>query len=152
VEYARNVLNLPEADHEESAPDASTLVIHRLTCSLVGQTQTIQLTRGSRVHRAYRREEAAEQFRCNFGLNPSYRELVAGEPLRVAGTDREGEVRVVELMNHCFFVATLFLPQLPPSPETPHPLIVAYLRAAVAFQDSRTGGTNQGKAATEPCT
>jgi CTP synthase (UTP-ammonia lyase) len=147
VEYARNVLNLQEADHEESAPHASTLVIHRLTCSLVGQRQTIQLTRGSLVHRAYGRDEAAEQFRCNFGLNPLYHELVAGESLRVAGTDREGEVRVVELRNHRFFVATLFLPQLSSSPETPHPLIVAYLRAAVAFHDSRTVGMNQGKAA-----
>jgi CTP synthase (UTP-ammonia lyase) len=122
VEYARNVLNLHEADHEETAPQASTLVIQRLTCSLVGQTQTIQLTRGSLVHRAYGRDEAAEQFRCNFGLNPIYRELVAREPLRVAGIDYEGEVRVVELMNHRFFVATLFLPQLSSSPEMPHPL------------------------------
>jgi CTP synthase (UTP-ammonia lyase) len=94
------------------------------------------------VHRAYGREEATEQFHCNFGLNPSYRELVVGEPLRVAGTDREGEVRVVELRNYRFFVATLFLPQLSSRPETPHPLIVAYLRAAVAFHDSRTEGKN----------
>jgi CTP synthase (UTP-ammonia lyase) len=53
--------------------------------------------------------------------------------------DQEGEVRVIELTNHQFFVATLFLPQLSSSPESPHPLITAYLRAAVAFRDSRNG-------------
>jgi CTP synthase (UTP-ammonia lyase) len=68
-------------------------------------------------------------------------------PLRVAGLDREGEVRVVELMNHRFFVATLFLPQLSSSPETPHPLITTFLKAAVGFHDSRTRGMNQKKAA-----
>lgn len=136
------MLNLSEADHEETAPHASTLVIRRLTCSLVGQTQTIQLTSGSLVHQAYGREGAAEQFRCNFGLNPLYRELIARGPLKVAGIDQEGEVRAVELTNHRFFVATLFLPQLSSSPATPHPLIMAYVRAAVAFQDSRTAGKN----------
>jgi CTP synthase (UTP-ammonia lyase) len=103
--------------------------------------------RGSLVHRAYGRDEAAEQFRCTFGLNPTYRELVTGKPLRVAGFDREGEVRAVELMNHRFFVATLFLPQLSSSPEAPHPLITTYLKAAVGFHDSRTRGVNQEKAA-----
>jgi CTP synthase (UTP-ammonia lyase) len=140
VEYARNVLNLLEADHEETAPHAPTLIIHRLPRSLVGQTQTIQIKRGSLVHRVYGKEEAAEQFRCNFGLNPSYRKLAGREPLCISGVDQHGEVRAVELMNHCFFVATLFLPQLLSSPKIPHPLIMAYLKAAVAFKDSRSGG------------
>jgi CTP synthase (UTP-ammonia lyase) len=43
----------------------------------------------------------------------------------------------VELSNHPFYVATLFLPQISSRPESPHPLIVAYLRAALAFQASR---------------
>jgi CTP synthase (UTP-ammonia lyase) len=76
-------------------------------------------------------------FRCNFGLNPRYRERILGEPLRVAGVDDEGEVRVVELGNHPFFVATLFLPQLSSTPAAPHPLIVGFLRAAETFRDSR---------------
>ena len=148
MEYARNVVNLHDADHEESAPQAATLLIHRLTCSLAGQTQTIRLTKGSLVHRAYGRDETREQFGCNFGLNPLYRELVARKPLSVAGVDQEGEVRVVELMNHQFFVATLFLPQLSKSPDTPHPLIAAYVKAAAAFHNSRTGGQNNGQGAT----
>jgi CTP synthase (UTP-ammonia lyase) len=99
------------------------------------------------AHRAYGKDEAAEQFRCNFGLNPLYRELITGPPLRVAGLDREGEVRAVELMNHRFFVATLFLPQLTSSPETPHPLITAYVKAAVTFHNSLTRGINRKKEA-----
>jgi CTP synthase (UTP-ammonia lyase) len=148
VEYARNVLNLLAADHEESSPHASTLIIHRLPRSLVGQTQSIQLTKGSLVQRAYGKEAAVEQFRCSFGLNPSYRKLAGREPLWITGVDKNGEVRAVELTNHCFFVATLFLPQLSSSPEMPHPLIMAYLKAAVAFKESRPGGQNQKIAAT----
>jgi CTP synthase (UTP-ammonia lyase) len=97
------------------------------------------------VHDAYGRDEVVEQFRCNFGLNPAYRALVTSGPLTVAGVDRGGEVRVVELMHHRFFVATLFLPQLVSRPEAAHPLITAYLRAAVAFHDLRTEHKRPGQ-------
>ena len=81
----------------------------------------------------------AEQFRCHFGLNPRYRELFASGPLKLVGFDRHGDGRIVELANHRFFVATLFLPQLSSQPGAPHPLVIAYLRMAVAFRDFRVG-------------
>ncbi|MEW6266353.1 MAG: hypothetical protein AB1641_25040 [Thermodesulfobacteriota bacterium] len=56
--------------------------------------------------------------------------------MKVTGVDREGEVRIVELADHPFYVATLFLPQVSSTPDRPHPLIVAYLKAALAFQAS----------------
>ena len=97
------------------------------------------------MQRAYGREAATEQFRCNFGLNPAYRERILSGPLQCTGVDQEREVRVIELTSHRFFVATLFLPQLSSSPERPHPLITAYLRAAIAFRASHNGDTEQGK-------
>jgi CTP synthase (UTP-ammonia lyase) len=133
------VLKLPDAEHEETAPQASTLFINRLACSLVGQIQTIRLTPGTQVHEAYGADEAVEQFRCSFGLNPAYRKHLEGAPLAVAGVDGGGEVRVVELTNHRFFVATLFVPQLSSTPEASHPLITALLRAARAHHSSATG-------------
>jgi CTP synthase (UTP-ammonia lyase) len=113
------------------------LLISRLECVIAGQTRTVRLTPDTISARAYGREEVIEEFRCNFGLNPRYRAKILSEPLRVAGVDENGEVRVVELGNHRFFVATLFLPQHSSTPTAPHPLIVAYLRAAAAFHESR---------------
>jgi CTP synthase (UTP-ammonia lyase) len=57
----------------------------------------------------------------------------------IAGEDGEGNVRIVELRSHPFFVATLFVPQLSSEPGDPHPLIVAFLEAAAAFHASREG-------------
>lgn len=133
------MLKIPDAEHEETAPQAPTPFINRLACSLVGQAQTIRLTRGTRAHEAYGTDEAVEQFRCSFGLNPAYRKLLEGEPLAVVGVDGEGEVRVVELTNHRFFVATLFVPQLSSTPEASHPLITAFVKAAGAHHSSGTG-------------
>ncbi|HYL81188.1 MAG TPA: hypothetical protein VEU07_10280 [Candidatus Acidoferrum sp.] len=112
-------------------------MISRLECAIAGQSGAVRFMPGSLSARAYGREEASEEFRCNFGLNPKYRSAFASEPLRVAGVDANGELRVVELANHRFFVATLFLPQLSSTPTFPHPLVLAYLRAGAAFRDAR---------------
>jgi CTP synthase (UTP-ammonia lyase) len=106
-------------------------LISKLSCSLVGITQRITITPGSLVHQIYQHEEVVEEFLCNYGLNPKYRDKISQGGLSVAGIDFEGGVRIVELAAHRFFIATLFLPQLSSSIETPHPLIIAYLKAAL---------------------
>jgi CTP synthase (UTP-ammonia lyase) len=125
------VLGLHDAAHEEAAPDGARLVISKLACSLVGQAQAIEIMPGTRTHRAYGKDTAVEQFRCSYGLNPLYREAIGSGPLRVVGIDANREVRIVELPAHRFYIATLFLPQLSSSPEEPHPLVLAYLKAAM---------------------
>jgi len=124
------VLGIQDAEHEETAPEASRLVISKLTCSLVGTTQTITLVPGTRAHWAYGGTVVTEQFACNYGLNPAYREPISAAGLQVTGLDPTGEVRIVELSAHRFFMATLFLPQASSSPGWPHPVIMAYLQAA----------------------
>jgi CTP synthase (UTP-ammonia lyase) len=127
------VLAIPDAEHEETAPEAPHLVISKLTCSLVGTSQTITLLPGTLAHQAYRQAAVLEQFACNYGLNPVYHERLRHGELHVVGRDAAGEVRLVELTAHRFFLATLFLPQLSSSAARPHPLIVAYLQAAQTF-------------------
>jgi CTP synthase (UTP-ammonia lyase) len=105
-------------------------VISKLTCSLVGTTQTITLVPGTLAHGAYGKTAVMEQFACNYGLNPVYREDISAAGLQVTGLDPTGEVRIVELGAHRFFMATLFLPQVASGPDRPHPLIMAYLQAA----------------------
>jgi CTP synthase (UTP-ammonia lyase) len=112
-------------------------VISRLACSLAGRTEQVAIAPGTRAHAVYGKEQSTEHFRCSYGLNPAYRAQVMGAGLAVSGVDRDGEVRIVELPDRRFYVATLFLPQLGSSPGQPHPLIVAYVRAALAFQALR---------------
>jgi CTP synthase (UTP-ammonia lyase) len=126
------VLGLRDAAHQESDPDGSTLLISKLACSLLGQAQAVEITPGTRTHQAYGQDAVVEQFRCSYGLNPLYREAIWGGPLQVVGIDANREVRIVELSGHPFYIATLFLPQLSSGPEEPHPLILAYLMAAMA--------------------
>jgi CTP synthase (UTP-ammonia lyase) len=131
------VLGIPDAEHEETDPEALNLVISKLSCSLVGQVQTIKIVPGTLAHQVYGKEEIIEEFRCNYGLNPDYWDKIGTGGLKVSGVDSKGEVRIVELPDHRFFMATLFLPQLSSSFDLPHGLIVAYLKTVLAFRRSK---------------
>jgi len=131
LEYASNVLGFKDAQHAEYDPYASDLFVTELSCSLAGQRMDVQLAPGSRVAGFYGRDETEEEYYCNFGLNPEHQGLLHEGGLRVAGTDQDGEARVLELPDRRFFVATLFVPQLRSSADAPHPLITAYLRTAI---------------------
>lgn len=131
IEYARNVLGFEDAQHAEYDPYASELFISELSCSLVGQTMSVRLEPDSRAAAFYARDEVSEQYYCNFGLNPAHQGRLHEGGLRVVGTDQDGEARVLELPDRRFYLATLFVPQLRSSPGSPHPLISAYLQAAL---------------------
>jgi hypothetical protein len=88
-----------------------------------------------------------EQYYCQFGLNPHYQATIHDGGLRVVGVDEAGEARIVELAEHPFFVATLFVPPLTSTAEQPHALIIAYLQAAVEYShmpSTRMGCTPEG--------
>jgi CTP synthase (UTP-ammonia lyase) len=110
-------------------------VITRLVCSLVGQVQAIKIKPGSLAYQAYEKDEAVEEFRCNYGFNRDYQDKIAGQGLKITGVDANGEARIVELPDHRFYMGTLFLPQLSSSKDHPHPLITAYLKSASTIHE-----------------
>jgi CTP synthase (UTP-ammonia lyase) len=136
LEYARHVLGFLDATHAEYNPYASSLFISRLACSLVGRALVISLQPDSLVARTYGATSVTEQYYCNFGVNPDHSATLASGDLAIVGSDAEGEVRVVELRSHPFFVGTLFVPQLRSQVESPHPLVLGFLNAT---QNARNG-------------
>ena len=80
----------------------------------------------------YGASEATEAYYCNFGVDPEHVPLLGTGPLRITGADAEGDVRVIELPGHPFFLGTLFVPQTHSTPKRPHPLVMAFVEAAVA--------------------
>jgi CTP synthase (UTP-ammonia lyase) len=132
IEYARNVLGYRDAQHAEYDPNASTLFVTPLSCSLAGLAMRVRLEPGSRAAEAYGATDVEERYYCSFGVDPRRQALLHDGGLRVSGTDADGEVRVVEIPRHPFFVATLFVPQTGSSPARPHPLVTGLVRAAAS--------------------
>lgn len=80
----------------------------------------------------YGRSRVRESFYCRYGLNPAYRDPLEAAGLIVSGVDDDGDVRIVEMRDHPFFMGTLFIPQVRSTREHPHPVLLAFLTAARA--------------------
>ena len=132
IEYARDVLGWPDAEHAETAPDAARAVISLLECALVETAGVVRFVPGSRIASAYGATEATERYRCRYGLNAEFRSALLAGPLRATAEDEDGEVRAVELDNHPFFVATLFQPERAALAGKSVPLVVAFVTACAA--------------------
>lgn len=128
IEFARNVAGLADADHAETNPGASKLLVSPLACSLVEETGTVHFTPGSRIRAAYGTEDSVEGYHCRFGLNPVYRMELERAGLHFTAFDDPGEARAMELPAHPFFVATLFQPERTALRGIAPPLVSAFVR------------------------
>ena len=130
IEYARNVLGIPEADHAESNPDAKLPVIAPLPCALREVEARIHLKPGSRAQTIYGCDGISEPFNCGFGLNPELEQLFHNSKMKITGVADGGAARVIELNDHPFFIATLFQPERSAFKGVSHPMIAAFVKAA----------------------
>jgi CTP synthase (UTP-ammonia lyase) len=93
---------------------------------------------GTRAAELYGAGEAIEKYYCNYGVNPDYARHLVDGGLTVSGVGEGGEIRIVELRGHPFFLATLYLPQARSSAAAPHPLVVGFAAAVRAAGRVRT--------------
>ncbi len=132
IEFARNVLGLASADHAETNPNGSELVIAPLACSLVEQRQQLRLTAGSRLAAIYGSEAISEEYHCRYGPSLSYRERFENAGFRFTAFDEGDEPRAGELLPdlHPFFLGTLFQSERGVLSGVTPPLVRAFLETA----------------------
>jgi CTP synthase len=134
------VAGIKDAGHTEADPDTPAPLLVLASCPVENRPAgtprlsgglKIRVSPGSLAFRAYEKTVTTEPFNCNYELNPAYREKLESAGLKVSGVSEDGGARIVELPDRPFFLATGFLPQLASQEGEPHPLIVAYLKAAL---------------------
>ena len=129
LEYARNVLDLSEADSLEDNPQTAMPLITALACRLSDESDAINLTAGSRLERIYQTERIVDEYNCGFGINRDYLSRFADSEMTFCAFDDHGEARAFELERHPFFVGTAFQPERSALHGQTHPLICAFLMA-----------------------
>jgi CTP synthase (UTP-ammonia lyase) len=147
IECARNVLGIKDADTAENNSGSKNIVIYPVACAvpkrakdapkLSGTIPEIQLRPGSYLQSFYMKDTVEEEFFCNFEVNPDYEwaAMEAGFPVVARGP--QGEIRAIESPTHLFYIATLFQPQLSSKPKKPHPLVLAFVQAAMDWNRKR---------------
>jgi len=141
VEFAKNVLKIRDAASEEVNPKSSNPVIHlmpdQVGIKLLGGTMRLgafdcKLTKGSKVAKAYGKTSISERHRHRYEFNNEYLEQINQAGLKATGLNpQSGLVEVVELQSHPFFVGVQYHPELKSTVENPHPLFIAFVKAAV---------------------
>jgi CTP synthase (UTP-ammonia lyase) len=138
------LLGIKDADSAENNSGSKNIVISPVACAipsrapgapkLSGTMPEIQVRPGSYLHSFYKKNLVAEEFFCNYEVNPEFEWAIAEAGFPVVARGAQGEVRAIESPKHRFFVATLFQPQLSSQPGKPHPIIVEFLRAAAKWK------------------
>jgi CTP synthase (UTP-ammonia lyase) len=131
IEFARNTLNIQEAQHEEYESSSEVLFITKLACSLSGTSMEVKLKENTIAHQAYQKLHSTEDYYCHFGISPKYLEKFQHPELLISGTDQDGEIRIIEYPKLRFFVLTLFVPQSRSTKEKVHPLIRQLVHEAI---------------------
>ena len=127
LEYARNVLNLSQADNAEVKPNTDFPLISQLVCSLIEENGNIELLENSKIQCIYKQLNIREKYHCSYGFNRNYLDLFSGSELLVSGFDDDGDPRCMELTNHPFFIGTAFQPERSALSGKPHPLVNQFI-------------------------
>lgn len=145
IEYARNVAGLKGAQTTEVSKETKYPVIDIMPeqKKLVhdrnyGGTMRLGaypawLKAGTIAARAYKSQQISERHRHRYEVNPDYIELLTERGLIFSGTSPDGKLmEICELptSRHPFFVGTQFHPEFTSTPLKPHPLFLAFIRAA----------------------
>ena len=131
IEYARNALGIESAESIEDNPDAQLPVITALACKLYDQAESINIERDSRAGEIFQSERVLEEYHCGFGINQDLLHIFENGELKFSGHDDNGEPRVCEIPGHRFFIGTAFQPERSALRQTVHPLVTAFLMAAL---------------------
>jgi CTP synthase len=141
IEFARNVLGLPEANSTEFNKSAADPVVCLLTEQVgitnLGGTQRLgaypcHLVRGSRAHAAYGADVVSERHRHRYEVNNAYRDRLAAAGLVFSGTSPNGGlVEAIELPNHPWFVGVQCHPEFQSKPTRAHPLFRDFIGASL---------------------
>ena len=141
VEFARNVLNLKDANSAELDEQTKNPVIHIMEeqkgIDKKGGTMRLGaypcvLNEKSLANKLYKKSEISERHRHRYEYNNNYRQKFEEAGLKVSGTSPDGLlVEVVEIENHPYFIASQFHPELKSRPNKPAPLFVGLVKACL---------------------
>ena len=149
IEYARNVLNLQNANSIEIDESTEYPVINLMESQkgIVNKGGTMRLgswdcnlTKDSKVAAAYEKTKIAERHRHRYEFNNEYRDRVFNEgTLKVTGINPKTDlVEIVENNDHPWFVGVQFHPEYKSTVSNPHPLFVAFIKASLdCFNDQQ---------------
>lgn len=147
IEFARNVLGLPDAHSTEFNSESSAPVI----CLLEEQKEITEkggtmrlgaqdciISKDSKAHTCYGADSISERHRHRYEFNPEYKSQLIEAGMIPTGTSPNGNlVEIVEIPDHPWYLAVQFHPEFKSKPVSPHPLFAGFVGAALSYHQQK---------------
>lgn len=147
IEFARNVLGLPDAHSTEFNSESSAPVI----CLLEEQKEITKkggtmrlgaqdciISKDSKAHTCYGADSISERHRHRYEFNPEYKSQLIEAGMIPTGTSPNGNlVEIVEIPDHPWYLAVQFHPEFKSKPVSPHPLFAGFVGAALSYHQQK---------------
>lgn len=140
IEYARNILNLKDANSTEMDAKTSNPVISLMeeqkNITNMGGTMRLgawkcDIAANSIVSNIYNSDTILERHRHRYEYNNDYRDALENAGLVATGTNPDtGLVEIVEIPSHPWFVGVQYHPEYKSTVANPHPLFKGFVAAA----------------------
>ncbi|TAE17320.1 MAG: CTP synthase [Bacteroidetes bacterium] len=152
IEFARNVLNLPQAHSIEMDANTPNPVINMMEeqkkITKMGGTMRLgaypcEIQEGTLAHKIYGTTHITERHRHRYELNSDYLEQLQQHGMVASGTNpATGLVEIVEIPSHPFFIGVQYHPELKSTVEAPAPLFTAFVAAAKRYHEKNSSFKN----------
>jgi CTP synthase len=147
IEFARNILNLKNANSSEM--DSSTkhpiinLMDDQLEIEDKGGTMRLgswdcKIYENTLAHEIYKKDIISERHRHRYELNFDYMNKLSEKGMVFSGSNpKTGLVEIIEIPNHDWFFGVQFHPEYQSTVENPHPIFVSFVQACIKKIENR---------------
>lgn len=157
VEFARNVMNLSDANSTEFDPNAKTPCVifmpegsktHMGGTMRLGSRRTFFKVAGCKSAKLYGNVDYIdERHRHRYEVNPDMVLEFENAGLQFVGKDEsDRRMEIIEIPNHRYFVGAQFHPEFKSRPSKPSPLFVGLIAAASGQLDKVLQGCSSDHA------
>ena len=144
IEYSRNILKYKNANSTEINENTDYPVIDLMENQkgVINKGGTMRLgswdcdlSKDSRVAKAYGKRSIKERHRHRYEFNNLYRsEVFESGSFKVVGINPDTNlVEIVENVDHPWFVGVQFHPEYKSTVSEPHPLFVSFIKASIDY-------------------
>ena len=151
IEFARNVLQLRDANSAEMDPDTPHPVIDLMEeqkeITHLGGTMRLgswecKIQEGSIAHQVYGTTKISERHRHRYEYNNKYAAQLESHGMKSTGTNpKTNLVEIIEIPDHPWFVGVQYHPEYKSTVASPHQLFVAFVKATKKYSQQKKGAT-----------
>nr|MBP7140176.1 gamma-glutamyl-gamma-aminobutyrate hydrolase family protein [Caldisericia bacterium] len=138
IEFFRNVAGLNDSNSTEFDEKTPNPIIDLLSSQrdikflggtmCLGESELI-IKENTKAYQIYKKIFTKERHRHRYTFNLSYLDILEKNGMLISGRSRDGEVEIIELKEHPFYIGVQFHPEFSSKPLYPHPLFSSFIKS-----------------------